>query len=186
MGGRDGAGVMISRRQALLGSGAGWLVRGSRAETAPGGHFEVTPVTLFLEGLDPEHEGLRVAQLSDVHVGMMTPDRQIRAAVEAVNALSPELVVLTGDYVTTSVDPVEKVSALLGGLERCGFSVLENQHTELRLRHAPFRVIGVGDAVSHHEDVSASFRGCPARGSRLVLAHNPGTARRLPRGHGLL
>ncbi len=50
------------------------------------------------EGLD----GFRVAQLSDLHFGPYTGEREIASAVDAVNAAAPDLVVLTGDFVTST------------------------------------------------------------------------------------
>ena len=34
-----------------------------------------------IRGLDPRHEGVRIAQLSDIHVGATTPREHIRAAI---------------------------------------------------------------------------------------------------------
>src|SRR4051812_47058271 len=48
-----------------------------------------------IEGLDPRHEGVRIAQLSDLHVGDMTPASHIRAAVEAANGANADLIALT-------------------------------------------------------------------------------------------
>jgi hypothetical protein len=48
--------------------------------------FEQTQTELVIKGLDPRHDGLRVAQLSDIHIGISTPAARIRAAVAAVNA----------------------------------------------------------------------------------------------------
>jgi len=38
---------------------------------------------VHVEGLDPRHDGVRIAQLSDIHVGTLTPARHIRAAIAA-------------------------------------------------------------------------------------------------------
>ena len=54
---------------------------------------------MYVERLDPRHDGVRIAQLSDIHVGSLTPASHIRAAIAAANAAAPDLIVLTGDYV---------------------------------------------------------------------------------------
>jgi uncharacterized protein len=175
--------------------------------------FEVDEVELPVRGLDPAHDGLRIGQLSDIHVGPMTPDGRIIAAVEELNAARCDLVVLTGDYVTRKGDPLDRVPELLGKLEprtvavlgnhdhwtdprtikrdltRCGFDVLQNQMTLLDIRGRPFSVYGIDDAVSGHADVEKTFRGAGGTrrvGSRLVLAHAPPTITRLPSEEGLL
>ena len=36
------------------------------------------------------HDGVRIAQLSDIHVGNMTPASHVRAAIDAANAAEPD------------------------------------------------------------------------------------------------
>lgn len=60
---------------------------------------EVNDVRLKLPRLPGVFSGLRVAQLSDIHIGYwMTVDR-VREIFEIVLAQSPDLLVLTGDFV---------------------------------------------------------------------------------------
>lgn len=159
-------------------------------------------VTFALPGLAPAHDGLRIAQLSDLHVGARTPPSAIQAAIAAANAFQPELVVLTGDYVCRSRHEVALLREQLAGLtaptvavlgnhdvwtdaagvadslRTLGYEVLENQWTTVTLRGAPLPVVGVGDRLTGHEDVAAATRGLgPA--AALVLAHGPRTADRL-------
>ena len=87
---------------------------------------------VFIPGLDPRHDGVRIAQLSDIHVGRLTPASHIRAAIDAANAAKPDLVVLTGDYVCWRRSEVvmareqlaglsaPRVLAVLGNVERRG------------------------------------------------------------------
>jgi uncharacterized protein len=158
----------------------------------------------FLPGLDPSHDGLKVAQLSDLHVGEQTPARRIQAAIAQVNAFRPDLVVLTGDYLCRDRSGVGLVREQLGGLRGPvvavlgnhdhwvdapgaaralaghGYAVLRNQNTTLVLRNAPFTVIGVDDLLTNHARPKEAFAGA-RRGSRLVLAHGPRTADQLRR-----
>src|SRR4051794_2327241 len=69
-----------------------------------------------VRGLDPRHDGVRIAQLSDIHVGSLTPEAHVRAAIDAANAAKPDVVVLTGDYVCWRRHEVEMVAQQLGGL----------------------------------------------------------------------
>jgi uncharacterized protein len=62
--------------------------------------------------LDTAHDGLRVAQLSDIHVGARTPPERIRDAIAMANAFEPDLVVLTGDYLSRE----ERGAGLMGEL----------------------------------------------------------------------
>jgi uncharacterized protein len=162
-------------------------------------------VTFRLPGLDPAHDGLRIAQLSDLHVGERTPAATVRAAIDAENAFAPDLVFLTGDYVGRSRADVGVMRELLGGLaaptvavlgnhdvwvdprgasaalEGHGYEVLENAWTSVRLRGVPFPVVGVGDHLTRRDDVGRAFLGFPSNRTPIVLAHGPRTADRLRR-----
>ena len=70
-----------------------------------------------MKHLDPRHDGLRIAQLSDIHVGKITPRAHVRAAVASANAAKPDLIVLTGDYVGWRRDEAELAGDQLAGLE---------------------------------------------------------------------
>lgn len=171
--------------------------------------FEVTRTELFIPGLHPSHDGLVIAQLSDIHIGRGSPDGRVISAVRMVNEENPDIAVLTGDYVTTKRDPYERVPALLRGidaptyavmgnhdhytdvkylrrgLEGVGYSVLQNEHTVVRIKGADFNILGLDDSTTHHDDVDKTFKAKPT-GSRLILAHTPTTAKKLPAWQGML
>jgi predicted MPP superfamily phosphohydrolase len=204
--------VNLRRRQILVGFGAVAAAMAARAErrARAAWEFEIERVDVALRGLDPAHEGLRMAQLSDLHIGRWTPDGRIIGAVRTLQREAVDLVVLTGDYVTSSRDPLERVEQLLSGiglptfavlgnhdhwtdaaylrqgLERANITVLQNAHTVTWIRGAPLTLLGIDDEFSGHADVEATFQGAPQQGSRLVLAHTPVTVDALPRSEGLL
>ncbi len=151
--------------------------------------------------LDPRHDGVRIAQLSDIHVGHLTPREHVRAAVDAANGAKPDLIVLTGDYVGWRRHEAELAGDQLGGLrasrvlavlgnhdyftwgagvasalERNGYEVLRNQTTIANVRGAPLAMVGVDDPVTRHDDLDASFAGAPAGVTRVVLCHAPDRA----------
>ena len=169
---------------------------------AAAAHSRARPehVTFEIPGLDPAHDGLRIAQLSDLHVGPRTPDGVVRAAIADANAFAPDLVVLTGDYLCRKPREVELMRHLLGGLgaptfavlgnhdvwvdpdgaaaalRGHGYEVLENEWTEVRLRGAPLPLVGVGDRMTRRDDVQRAIAGLPAGRTPVVLAHAPRTA----------
>lgn len=55
-----------------------------------------------LEGLDRRLEGVKVVHLSDLHFSRFMRTKHLEAFVHAVNALSPDFVVMTGDFVTNA------------------------------------------------------------------------------------
>lgn len=156
---------------------------------------------LRVRDLDPRHDGVRIAQLSDIHVGRNTPEAHVRAAIAAANSAAPDLVVLTGDYVCWRRHEAElaghqldgltapRVLAVLGNhdyftwgagvaaaLEGNGYEVLRNQTTVANVRGAPLAVVGVDDPVTRHDDLDAAFAGAPAGMTKLVLCHAPDAA----------
>jgi hypothetical protein len=154
---------------------------------------------IVVPDLDPAHDGLRIAQLSDLHVGGLTPPERVREAISIVNRFLPDLVALTGDYLTKDPGGVSMMRDLLGGLEAptvgtlgnhdrwvdpagaggalesLGYAFLENENTTLHLRGAPFTVVGIDDLWTYSADPVRAMKGA-APGSRLYLAHVPRTA----------
>ena len=60
--------------------------------------FEVTTVPIKLRRLSPAFSGLRIAQISDIHMGgWMNPERLQRVA-DLVMAQKPDVLVVTGDF----------------------------------------------------------------------------------------
>jgi len=66
--------------------------------------------------LPPGLDGLRIAQLSDVHVGPHTPRRHLARAARAVRAADADVVVVTGDLVDDHAHDVAHYAAGFGGL----------------------------------------------------------------------
>jgi uncharacterized protein len=65
------------------------------------GQVEVNHVHIPLPELGPAFDGYRIAQISDIHIDTwMTPER-LQASVELVNRQEPDLIAITGDFVTT-------------------------------------------------------------------------------------
>jgi uncharacterized protein len=62
--------------------------------------IEISDSTVPIPGLHPAFDGLRAVQLSDIHLDEFTEPFFLRAAVDRINHLNPDLVLLTGDFVT--------------------------------------------------------------------------------------
>jgi uncharacterized protein len=68
--------------------------------------IEISRHDVFVPGLHAAFEGLRVAQLSDIHLDEFTEPAFLHGAVIRINGLDPDVVFLTGDFVTAS--PISK------------------------------------------------------------------------------
>src|SRR5215471_18750796 len=79
--------------------------------------LRVRRLTIPIKGLPLNLDGLRIVQLSDLHLGSVVPRRLLQHAVETTQALKPDLIVLTGDYVHTWPDNVDELTSLLQPLQ---------------------------------------------------------------------
>jgi len=93
----------LSRRrflQASLCGAAGLALYSAEIER----HWiEVTERDFFLRGLPVAFNGMRIAQLSDIHLDDFTEPFFLRHVIGRVNRINPDVVVLTGDFVTAAM-----------------------------------------------------------------------------------
>lgn len=154
--------------------------------------------TVEMTQMDPSHHGLRIAHLTDIHCGRVTPPHHIRAAVEMVNDAKPDLVVMTGDYVCWNKREALLIPELLGGLQapvfatlgnhdyrasgelvtdalrECGYTVLFNEHATLKINDQALHLVGIDDPVTRRDDIARAFSQVPMDGgTRVVLCHCP-------------
>ncbi len=61
--------------------------------------FRINPVTLRIPNLPPALAGLRIAHVTDIHIGKFSDDPLLRAVVDRTNALRPDLILYTGDLI---------------------------------------------------------------------------------------
>ena len=163
---------------------------------------------LRLERLPPELEGLRVAHLSDFHLGLPSRGRvATEGAVDWVAERRPDLVCLTGDLVARrSGEPLLRELlgrlgpsfAVLGnhdhGLSRDPFSqpvdlhslpgarLLLNETATVELRGRRVQVAGVDPRLYSAGRARAAALADPDADLRILLCHFPGIARKLPPG----
>ena len=160
---------------------------------------ETTEHTVVLPDLPDSVNGLRIAHLTDLHRSRMTHDRVLRHAVSLANAGRPDLVVITGDFVTNSAGDIEPcvrilsalrsrlgVYAILGNhdyatdahaiehaLGRHNIHLLKNRHETLP---NGLRLVGLDDDLTGRTDVVRAFEGVDKEDFALTLIHNPGIA----------
>lgn len=153
--------------------------------------------------LPPGLEGMRIVQISDLHVGPHTPQRFLAKIVRAVQDARPDLIAITGDQVDDYARDVEPfadafagLSAPLGvfaipgnhdvyagwpavhaGLETMGITVLVNDAVEISRGEGRFWLAGTGDPAARGSsagpDLARTLARVPEGAFTLVLAHNP-------------
>ena len=71
-----------------------------------------------LPGLHPSLEGFRLVHLSDFHYNLAHDDlSHVQEVVAYSNALKPDLVLLTGDYVDNDLNGLDTIAETLGELQ---------------------------------------------------------------------
>ncbi len=160
---------------------------------------EITETDIWLRRLSPAFDGLKIVHLTDLHHSLYTPLEDIQRSVHLANLLRPDVVALTGDYVTLSRMYIWPVARALGKLRaRLGIfavlgnhdfradpeeitaalkaqriHVLRNAHAAVRAGSAILWVAGVDDLWWDAADFRAALRSLPAREPKILLCHNP-------------
>src|ERR1700682_1037772 len=135
---------------------------------------------VYLRRLPKALDGLRVVHLSDLHYGPLTDSRHLERAIKAANDLRPDLIALTGDYISQDrvyAAPCAELvgrlrarfgvyavlgnhdhwtdAALIADLFRAeGITVLLNEGMRLDLNGESFWLAGVNDTMVGLEDLS--------------------------------
>src|SRR5262249_41732110 len=187
-------------------SGAGWVALGALALVGVGalaalrGPY-VRRVDIPIEGLEPDLDGMRIVQISDLHTGPTMRRAYVQRVVDMTRELAPDLIALTGDMVDGSVSRlaprIAPLQALTSGgraffvlgnhdyysgpapwtahFEAMGFRVLRNSHVTIARGRARLLIGGVIDFADPdarpRPDLAIDGDAQPA--FRLLLAHNP-------------
>jgi uncharacterized protein len=162
---------------------------------------------IFLRRLPRAFDGLRVVQLSDIHHSPFTSREQIERAVETANSLRPDIIALTGDYVSKERAYAAPCAELMGRLRARhgvfavlgnhdhwtdaalitdlfraeGITVLVNQGMRFEKDGAALWLAGVDDTMVGLEDLPLALAGAREDELKLLLAHNPIILRRAER-----
>ena len=112
---------------------------------------EVVRRRIRLARLPSSFDGFQIAQLADIHLGPFTSAGYVRRCVAITNDLNPDLIALTGDYISWDPEEQREVVHALAGL------------------HAPH---GVFACLGNHEDESnteeSTTRSLAAAGIRVL------------------
>lgn len=167
------------------------------------GPLTLETVTVSIRDLPPALEGCRMAQLSDFHYdGERLALPLLQAAIAQVNDLQPDLIALTGDFITHSHAPMADLADQLSHLRsRCGVVAVLGNHDNHRLDNRitvrrelrrvgiqalwnqvvyplgpEFPVVGLAEYWSREFAPSVVLSQIPPHLPRLVLSHHPDSA----------
>ncbi len=167
------------------------------------GPLSVEEITVAIAGLPASLQGTKLVQLSDLHYdGLQLSEDLLAQAIRASNEAEPDLVVLTGDYVTDDPAPIHQlvlrlkhlqsrvgIYAILGNhdvyyrqskaeitdaLTKIGIHVLWNQIAYPFGQALP--LVGLADYWSREFNITPVMSRLDTEIPRIVLSHNPDTA----------
>lgn len=199
--------VVSNRPETPLRTFALTLSQAARAALSEPFRLTVEHHPIYLNKLPKAFDGFRIVHLSDIHHSPFTSREQIVRAVETANRLKPDMIALTGDYISHDRQYAAPCAELLGRLEARhgvyavlgnhdhwtdaalitdlfraeGITVLVNQGMRFELGGEAFWLAGVDDTMVGLEDLSLSLAGARETEMKLLLAHNPIILRRAAR-----
>jgi hypothetical protein len=172
-----GFGIVVSRRQ-----------------------FELNEVAITIPGLAKDLDGLRLAQVTDIHLGPFLSRSELARVVGMVNETRPHVALVTGDLITIKGDPLDDCLRVLAGLRaeagilgcmgnhenyagalnrattegaRLGIEFLRGRSRQLSFGSATLNIAGV-DYLPGSEPRLSNGSALTARGAtNILLSHNP-------------
>lgn len=159
---------------------------------------DVRAVTLKVKGLPDAWKGTKIVQLSDLHIGPVQGAEWLSEVVKKTNALHPDMVLITGDFIDGSVpktlfklEPLKELKTKYGvyaipgnheyysgyanwmkALSQLGLNMLQNQSAVLKKNEAALIVGGT-------TDLGASRFGLEGPDLKKTFAGTPENATRI-------
>lgn len=164
--------------------------------------FRIREMTITLSDLPAELDGIRIAHITDIHVGKFTRGAVLDEIVAETNRLNADLVLFTGDLIDNTIrdlpaavvmlqrikassglyaiegnhdlfdDPAEFVRGMLAG----GINLLRNQVAAVTIRGVKVQLLGIvwhrGEAETDHA-VEAVAKLRDSTAFPILLAHHP-------------
>ena len=179
---------------ALLGGRAIWSLARERHS------IRIRRIKIRLPLLPRSLEGFTICQLSDLHRGPLVSEEHIRRGAALAMSLRPDLIVLTGDYVSGSASHAESCGRALSSLgaphgvygvlgnhdywsrdaarvsrtiAEAGVHILSNESVRIGSTGEALWLCGLDDVWSGSPDLTAALGEEPDDGFKILLCHEP-------------
>jgi predicted MPP superfamily phosphohydrolase len=192
-----------ARRRLLQAAGAG-LAAIPLAGTAFGvvrrNQFRISEVSIPIRNLPKDLEGLRIVQITDIHLSPFLSEREFATAIDMANETRADLALVTGDLITRMGDPLDAclrqlarlraeagVIGCLGNHEnyarvenyvteqgrRIGIDFLRHRARQLRFGSATINFAGVDYQRMHSHYLKGAEQLIVPGAVNVLLSHNP-------------
>lgn len=163
--------------------------------------FDVVNVDIELDNLDFSFNNYKIINLTDIHIGQWLTPEYLDGVVDYVNTLNPDLITLTGDYVSYILEGYEKdlersfknlkardgKLAVLGNhdhwlgaseirniLKKANIKDLSNDVCTIR---ESLNIAGIDSYTVGADDLECVLNKLPQKGANILLAHEPDFAK---------
>jgi predicted MPP superfamily phosphohydrolase len=192
-----------ARRNFLQTAGVG-LCLAPVAATAFGivtrNRFQVSEVHIPVPNLPKDLDGLKIVQLSDIHLSPFLSEREFARAIDMANEIRAQIALVTGDLITRQGDPLDAclgqlarlradagVLGCLGNHEiyteteayvtaqgrRLGIEFLRHEARGLRFGGAAINMAGVDYQRKHSRYLKGAEKLVAPGALNILLSHNP-------------
>lgn len=162
--------------------------------------FEIINIDIEIKNLDPIFHNYKIINLCDIHLGQWMTPEYLDGVVDIVNSHSPDMVTLTGDYVSYKLDDVKDdlekslkrlevkdISlAVLGNhdhwlnpqkikkiLKNASIKNISNDVYILRKRRHELYIAGVDSMMVGEDNLEKVLKKIPDNSAAILLAHEP-------------
>jgi predicted MPP superfamily phosphohydrolase len=160
----------------------------------------VREVPLKFPNLPKDLQGLRLVQLSDIHMGTFYSAADLARAVDAANSLRADIMLVTGDLITSRFDPLDRCLSELkrlratsgiwgcmgnhelhsdaeayteGEAKKLGILFLRQRNQTLRFGNAKLNLAGVDHQRRNRPYLERAEALIDPGAFNLLLSHNP-------------
>jgi len=192
--------VDLSKREFFKKSGDGLLLAASTSYVSAGayeGRKEPVVNVVELHTFD-----FTLVQISDLHIGGLIDQAFVKASVEKINALKPDIVCITGDLIDTSLEYIREAILELEGIDakhgiyyilgnheyfhhpksiiafiqKTKLTLLMNEH--ISIDALKVNIVGVTDLIGYRmkmlePDIHKAFKGINPSFKTILMAHQP-------------
>jgi predicted MPP superfamily phosphohydrolase len=192
-----------ARRKLLEAAGAGLCIAplvGTAIGIVRRNRFRLSEVSVPIRNLPRDLEGLRIVQITDIHLSPFLSERELAAAIDMANEARANIALVTGDLITRAGDPLDACLAQLARLRadagvlgclgnheiytrtqnyvtaqgrRMGIEFLRHQARQLRFGNALINFVGVDYQKMHSPYLQGAQQLIVPGALNVMLSHNP-------------
>jgi len=164
--------------------------------------FRVREISIALKNLPESLDGMRIAHITDTHVGKFTTGKMLDEIADATNRLNADLIFLTGDLIDNSIkdlpaalamvqrmnprsglfmiegnhDLIDDPAAFARDVQASGINFLKNQSAMVQVRGQDIQILGIAwdrNESRMHDDVATVAKLRQPSAFPILLAHHP-------------